>query len=140
MRRLILIALLVASLPAWAQGKPPLLVLVTSPAPMTQAMAMAMILSREALQRQTPVRMVLCGPGGELALSTYAGPAFQPGGLTAQQMLRGVIQAGARVEVCPIFLANTPGAAAALIEGVAPTTPADVGAFMDRPDVRFLNF
>lgn len=137
MRRLILI-LLLAALPAAAQTKSPLLVLVTSPAPMTQAMAM--ILSREALQRQTPVRMVLCGPGGELALSTYAGPAFQPSGLTAQQMLRGVIQAGARVEVCPIFLANMPGAAAALIEGVVPTTPAEVGAFMDRADVRYLNF
>jgi hypothetical protein len=137
MRRLILI-LLLAALPAAAQTKPPLLVLVTSPAPMTQAMAM--ILSREALARQTPVRMVLCGPGGELALNTYSGPAFQPSGLTAQQMLRGVIGAGARVEVCPIFLANTPGAAAGLIEGVVPTTPADVGAFMDRADVRFLNF
>ena len=54
MRRLILIILL-AALPASAQTKPPLLVLVTSPAPMTQAMAM--ILSREALSRQPPVRM-----------------------------------------------------------------------------------
>jgi hypothetical protein len=137
MPRLILIMLL-AALPAAAQTKPPLLVIVTSPAPMTQAMAM--FLAREALSRQTPVRMVLCGPAGELALSSYAGPAFQPAGLTAQQFLRGVIQAGAQVQICPIFLNNPPGAAAALIEGVAPTTPADVGAFMDRPDVRFLNF
>jgi hypothetical protein len=139
MRRLALMAiLLLSALPARAQDSPPMLVLVTSPAPMTQAMAM--ILSREALSRQTPVRMVLCGPAGELALNSYVGPAFQPSGLTAQQMLRGVIQAGAQVQVCPIFLANTPGAAAALIDGVAPTTPADVGAFMNRPEVRFLNF
>jgi len=144
MRRSLLIALALAGLfasgaPASAQTKPRLLVLVTSSNPMVQAMAM--LLTREALGRQTPVRMVLCGGGGDLAFPTYAGPALQPAGLTAQQMLRGVIQAGAQVQICPLYLANTPGiSAAGLIEGVAPTTPADVGAYMDGADVRYLNF
>ena len=75
MRRVIIVlAALLTALPAWAEGKAPLLVLVTSPAPMTQAMAT--ILSREAVSRQTPVRMVLCGPGAELALNGYAGPSL----------------------------------------------------------------
>lgn len=125
--------------PAAAQTKPRLLVVVTSANPMVQAMAM--LLTREALTRQTPVRMVLCGSGGDLAFPTYAGPAFQPAGLTAQQMLRGVIQAGAQVQICPLYLANTPGAAASgLIDGVTPTTPADVGTYMDGPDVRYVSF
>jgi hypothetical protein len=144
LKRLLLVTLAVVGLltsgaPSEAQTKPRLLVLVTSPNPMVHAMAM--LLTREALTRQTPVRMVLCGAGGDLAFSGYAGPVFQPAGVTAQQMLRGVIQAGAQVQICPLYLANTPGAnAAGLIEGVTPTTPADVGAYMDGPDVRYLNF
>lgn len=136
---LVVVALLGAGAPVSAQTKPRLLVLVTSSNPMVHGMAM--LLTREALARQTPVRMVLCGAGGDLAFPTYAGPVLQPAGVTAQQMLRGVIQAGAQVQICPLYLANTAGASAAtLIEGVTPTTPADVGAYMDGADVRYLNF
>lgn len=136
---LVLLGLFSPTSPASAQAKPRLLVLVTSPNPMVHAMAM--LLTREALARQTSVRVVLCGAGGDLAFPAYTGQVFQPAGLTAQQMLRGVIQAGAQVQICPLYLANTAGASAAgLIEGVTPTTPADVGAYMDGPDVRYLNF
>lgn len=131
--------LMAAGFAAPAQAKQSLLVLVTSSNPMVQTMAM--LLTREALSRQTPVRMVLCGGGGDLAFPTYPGPALKPSGLTAQQMMQGLIKDGAQVRICPLYLANTPGVSPqGLIEGVAATTPAEVGAFMDEPDTRYVSF
>lgn len=144
LRRVALAGMTVAGLMAagfatHAQARQSLLVLVTSSNPMVQTMAM--LLTREALSRQTPVRMVLCGGGGDLAFGTYAGPAFKPSGLTAQQMMQGLIKDGAQVRICPLYLANTPGAAPqAMIEGVAATTPAEVGAFMAEPETRYVSF
>ncbi|WP_449221423.1 hypothetical protein [Tistrella mobilis] len=116
-----------------------LFVTVTSGDPQTQAMAM--VLSQQALQRQTPVRILLCGPGGDLARKDYQGPALKPSGKTPQQMLQGVIQAGAHAELCALYLPNSNGLTAAdLIDGVAPVTPPVIGEHMDRPDVRYLGF
>jgi predicted peroxiredoxin len=135
--RVILVA--VVSMPVAASAKPGLFVLVTSPDAMTQATAM--ILSGQALQHQTPVRMLLCGPAGDLARRGSTGRAFRPSGQSAQQMLQGIIKAGAEVDVCPLYLLNNGGLLQAdLVDGVKATTPAIIGDFMDQPDVRYLSF
>jgi hypothetical protein len=124
-------------LPAWAKGS--LFVVVTRPEPQVQAMAM--ILTQQALERHTAVRVLLCGPGGDLALTAYTGPTFQSSGRTAQQMLKGVIQGGAKVELCQLYIANSDGKTAAdLIQGVTVTTAPIIGEYMDQPDVRYFTF
>ncbi|UEM24238.1 DsrE family protein (plasmid) [Skermanella mucosa] len=127
------------ALPVSAVAKDSLFVVVTSPDAQTQGMAM--VLTMQSLQRQTPVRVLLCGPGGDLALKDYAGSPLQPSGKTPQQMLQGAIQAGAQVELCALYLPNSNGRKPTdLIDGVAPVTPPAIGEFMDRPDVRYLTF
>lgn len=120
-------------------AKDSLFVTLTSSDPQTQAMAL--VLSQQALQRQTPVRLLLCGPGGDLARKDYHGPALKPSGKTPQQMLEGLIKAGAVAEICALYLPNSDGRTAAdLIDGVSPVTPPVIGDHMDRPDVRYLSF
>jgi predicted peroxiredoxin len=127
------------TLPAAAMAKDSLFVVVTSPD--TQTQAMAMVLTMQSLQRQTPVRVLLCGPGGDLALKDYAGSPLQPSGKNPQQMLQGAIQAGAQVELCALYLPNSNGRKPAdLIDGVAPVAPPVIGEYMDRSDVRYFTF
>jgi len=122
-----------------ARAEQPLFVVVTSGEPQVQGMAM--VLSMQALQRGTPVRMLLCGPGGDLALQDHSGPALQPSGRTPQQMMQGAMQAGAEVQVCALYLPNSGGRTQAdLLPGVSAAAPPAVGEFMARPEVRYFTF
>jgi len=126
-------------LPSIAFAEGTLFVVVTRQEPEVQAMAM--ILTMQALTHHTAVRVLLCGPGGDLALSGYGGPTLKPSGQTPQQMLQSAIQGGAKVELCPIYMANSGGRTEAeLIQGVTVTSPAVVGDFMDQPGVRYFTF
>lgn len=125
--------------PARADDEHPLFVVVTSPDAQTQAMAM--ILSSEAVKKKVPVRMLLCGPGGDLALKSNSGTAMKPSGKTPQQMMQGLIQGGATVELCALYLPNSGGKTEAdLIDGVKPTRPPVVSDFMLKSDVRYFTF
>lgn len=128
-----------AATPARADDDRPLFVTVTSADAQTQAMAM--ILAGEAVKQKVPVRMLLCGPGGDLALKGNAAPAMKPSGKTPQQMMQGLIQGGAKVELCALYLPNSNGRTEAdLVEGVAPTRPPVVAEFLLKPNVRHLTF
>ncbi|HYH22667.1 MAG TPA: DsrE family protein [Azospirillum sp.] len=127
-----------AAMPARADDQA-LFVVVTSPDAQTQAMAM--ILAGEAAKKQVPVRMLLCGPGGDLALKGNAAPAMKPSGKTPQQMMQGLIQGGAKVELCALYLPNSGGKTEAdLVEGVTPTRPPVVAEYMLKPNVRYFTF
>jgi hypothetical protein len=78
MRRLLLSAGLaaMAALPAAAQDKAPLVTVVTSENPQTQLMAM--VLTMQAVEQGHAVRMLLCGPGGDLALRDAPESATAP--------------------------------------------------------------
>jgi hypothetical protein len=132
-----LLAMLAA--PALACAAETLFVVVTREEPQVQGMAM--ILSLQALRHQTAVRVLLCGPGGDLAFTGYDGPTLKPTAQTAQQMLQAVIQAGAKVELCPLYLANSGGRTETeMIPGVTIASPAAIGDFMDQPGVRYFTF
>ena len=113
-------------------------VTVTAEAP--QARGMAMVLSRQLVARSAEVRVLLCGPGGELGLRDAEGPTLQPAGASPEQMLRALIADGAQVEVCAIFLPNTRWSEADLVDGVTVARPADIAEHMLEPGVRFLTF
>jgi hypothetical protein len=84
--------------------------------------------------------VLLCDAGGDIAVTGKDMPSLKPRNVTAQQMLQGLIKAGAKVEVCALYLPNTGRQLADLIAGVTPAKPADVAAYLLKPDVKTLAF
>ena len=104
------------------------------------AQGAGLVLAGQALEQKAPVRVLLCDAAGDIALVGKETPTLKPRNVTPQQMLQGVIKAGAKVEVCALYLPNTGRKAEDLIDGVAPGKPADVAAYVLKPGVRTLSF
>jgi predicted peroxiredoxin len=105
-----------------------------------QAQGMAMVLATQMTEQKAAVRILLCGPAGQLALKSYEPAALKPRNVTPKQMMTGLIKAGATVEVCALFLPNAEKTPADLIEGVAVAKPPEVAAYMTKPGVRAFGF
>ena len=107
-----------------------------------QAMAQGagLVLAGQALEQKASVRVLLCDAAGDIALAGKDMPTLQPRNVTPQQMLHGLIQGGARVEVCALYLPNTGKQASDLIPGVTPARPAEVAAHLLKPGVSTLAF
>lgn len=122
-----------------AESQPPkLFIVLTSAEPQVQGMAM--ILGLQALSHGSPVRVLLCGSGGDVALKGAPQTALKPVDKSPQQLLQALIAKGATAEVCGLYLPNSGQGAEALIEGVSPVKPPVIGAYMAEPDVRFFTF
>lgn len=115
-------------------------VFVTVTAEDNQTRGMAMVLSRQMHDQGAELRVLLCGPGGELAIEGIQATPLAPRGVTPQQLLRGLIADGVKVEVCAIFLPNTEWEPEDLIEGVGTAMPPDVAAYMLGEGVRYFTF
>ena len=104
-----------------------------------QAMAQGagLVLAGQALAQKAPVRVLLCDAAGDIAVTGHGMPKLKPKDATPQQMLQGLIQSAAKVEVCALYLPNTGRKASDLISGV---TPADVAAHLFKPEVKTLVF
>ena len=105
-----------------------------------QAQGMAMVLATQMVEQKAAVRILLCGPAGQLALKTYEPAALKPRNVTPKQMLLGIMKAGATVEVCALFLPNADRTPADLLEGIAVAKPPEVAAYMLKPGVRAFGF
>ena len=107
-----------------------------------QAMAQGagLVLAGQALAQKASVRVLLCDAAGDIALSGQAMPTLKPRNVTPQQMLQGLIQGGATVEVCALYLPNAGKQASDLIAGVTPAKPAEVAAHLLKPGVSTLAF
>ncbi len=118
-------ALLVIPSIASADQAKGLNVLINSANPQTQAMAM--VLSLMTIQKhEKEVNIVLCGAAGDLADKNMAStPVKRPNGQapTPQQNLIMLIDLGATVEVCPLYLPNASKDASVLLEGVTVAQP-----------------
>lgn len=106
----------------------------------TMAQGAALVLAGQALAQQAAVRILLCDKAADIAVTNQTLPTLKPRNVTPQQMLQGLIQGGAKVEVCALYLPNTGRAASDLIPGVSPAAPADVVAHLLRPNVKTLGF
>ncbi|MBA4213430.1 MAG: hypothetical protein C0449_10135 [Polaromonas sp.] len=104
------------------------------------AQGAGLVLAGQALEQKAGVRVLLCDAAGDMAVTGKQGPKLKPRDVTTQQMLQGVIKAGAKVEVCALYLPNTGLKASDLIEGVQPAKPADVAAHLLKPGVNTLAF
>lgn len=104
------------------------------------AQGAGLVLVGQALEQKASVRVLLCDKAGDIALAGAELPKLKPRDLTTQQMLQGVIKAGAKVEVCALYLPNTGKQPADLIPGVAPAKPADIAAHLLKPGMNTLAF
>ncbi len=104
------------------------------------AQGAGLVLAGQALEQKATVRVLLCDAAGDIALAGQSMPTLKPRNVTAQQMLQGVIKAGAKVEVCALYLPNTGKQASDLIAGVTPAKPAEVAAHLLKPGVNTLAF
>lgn len=115
-----------------------LFVVVTTPDVQTQMMAM--VLSTQTINQGKSVRMLLCGPAGELAVKNSDQTMLKPLNKSPQMLLLGLIKSGATVEMCPLFLPNKGADAAVLIDGVSIAKPPVVAQKLREEGVKLFTF
>ena len=120
------------------EAGPPVFVVVT--AEDNQTRGMALVLARQMLDQGATLRVLLCGPGGELAIAGAQEAALAPRGITPQQLLRGLIADGVQVDVCALFLPNSPHGEDQLLEGIGVAMPPEVARYMLGDGVRYFTF
>lgn len=135
-------ALMLLTAAAHAQdNKPSIVTILTAPEPQTQLMAM--VLTMQSIQQGAKARILLCGPAGDLALEDAPESATapqKPQDMSPQGLMRKIMEAGAPVEVCAIYLPNKGLEADALIDGVKAAKPQEMAAHLLAPDTRLLTF
>lgn len=129
---------LTCALSVQAQSPTEVFVGINSGVPQTQGVAM--VLAGQALAQKATVRILLCSDGGQLAVKDKESPTLKPSGKSPKEMLQGLMKAGAKVEVCALFLPNTDLKPTDLIEGIAVAKPADVATHVLQPNVKTLSF
>ncbi len=134
-------ALMALATPALADSPDSLVTVVTSENAQTQLMAM--VLTTQAVEQGADARILLCGPGGDLALSDAPETATAPQppqDASPQGMMQMLMERGVTVEVCAIYLPGLGADESVLVEGVGVAQPpAMAGAMMDT-DARVWSF
>jgi len=115
-----------------------LFVIVTTPDAQTQMMAM--VLSTQTIGQGKSIRMLLCGPAGELAIKNSEQTMLEPLNKSPQMLLLGLIKSGASVEMCPLFLPNKGTDDAVLIDGVSIAKPPVVAQNLREDGMKLLTF
>ena len=114
---------------------------VTADHPQTQLAAM--VLSTQAMEQGASLHMLLCGPAGDIALQDAPETVTAeqpPRGASPQGMLMGLIERGATVEVCAIYLPGLGADESVLIEGVGVAQPPAMAAAMMAEDATVWSF
>jgi predicted peroxiredoxin len=114
------------------------LVILSSGSAQTQGMAL--VLSNTMAGENVQVQLMLCDKAGDLALKNDGSSTLKPKGLTPGQMLRGLIKAGAKVQVCALYLPNSQYRAEDLLEGITVATPPSITQKMLDPNTRTFSF
>lgn len=130
-----------AAAPAHASDRADLVTVLTSADPQTQLMSM--VLTMQALKQGAQTYILLCGPGGDLALKDAPAPATapqQPKGMSPQGLMQKILASGGTVEVCAIYLPNKGTGAGSLIDGVTVAKPPAMAARLLGDDTRILSF
>ncbi len=136
------LGLVVATKPSFAgDGPNKMLTILTSAEPETQAMAL--VLSNQAAKRGAQVHVLLCGPGGDIALKTPPAAtkaAITPKGMSIQDLLSALLKKGGTVDVCALYLPKRKLTTAALRDQVNAAKPPVIAAEMLRADTRVVGF
>jgi len=126
---------------ASAQDKPDLVTILAADEPQTQFMSM--VLTMQSIQQGSKARILLCGPAGDLALKDAPASATapqKPKGMSPQGLMQKIMDTGATVEVCAIYLPNEGVGVDALIDGVTAAKPPAMAAQLLAPNTRIMSF
>ncbi len=124
-----------------ANETPRLVTILTSAEPQTQLMSM--VLNMQAMQKGAAIYVLLCGPAGDLALKdapVAATAPQEPKGMSPQGLMRKIMEGGATVEVCAIYLPNKGVEASALLEGITAAQPPAVAERLLAEETRIMSF
>ncbi|MEB8389185.1 hypothetical protein OO012_18305 [Rhodobacteraceae bacterium KMM 6894] len=130
------------STPALAQDTVDKLVTVITSAD-AQTQLMGMVLTMQSVKAGASAHMLLCGPGGDLALKDApdsATAAQPPMGMSPQGLMQKIMEAGATVEVCAIYLPGKGADASVLLDNVGVAAPPAMAARLMDADARVLSF
>ena len=119
----------------------PLLTVLTREDPQTQLMAL--ILTRASAQQGVPVRVLLYDKAGDLALAEPPEAATRPlapRNMSPHGLLGTLIEDGVTVQVCAIYLPNSPHSAEDLHSEIGVATPPEIATIMADPRMRFFTF
>lgn len=134
-------ALALPALPAAADDMARLVTILTAPEPQTQLMAM--VLTMQAVQQGARARILLCGPARDIALKDAPAGATAPQpprDMSPQGLMRKIMETGAPVEVCAIYLPGKGVGPEALIEGVTAARPDAMAVELLKENTRILSF
>lgn len=129
------LALAMAASGAMAADKEKLVTIVTSGEPQTQLMSM--VLTNQAMGQGHATRILLCGPGGDIALKAAPEGATAPQppkGMSPQGLLQAAMKKGATVEVCAIYLPGKGADKSVLLDGVGVAAPPAMAEAMAAPN------
>lgn len=127
--------------PAMAEDAKKTVTLLTSADPQTQLMSM--VLTMQTMQAGAGSYVLLCGPAGDLALKDAPASATapqKPQDMSPQGLMQKVMEAGATVEVCAIYLPNKGVDESALLDGITAAKPPAVAARLLAEETRIMSF
>ena len=128
--------------PASAEDdKTTLVTMVATGEPQTQLMAM--VLTAQAMEQGAASHILLCGPGGDLALKEAPASATapqKPRDMSPQGLMKMLMGKGAVVEVCAIYLPNKGADQSALLDGVGVAAPPAMAAKLLAEGARIMSF
>ncbi|MGM0785824.1 MAG: hypothetical protein ACQEUM_17135 [Pseudomonadota bacterium] len=121
------------------------LVILTSDSLQTQGMAM--ILSNAMQQQGTDLSVLLCDAAGDLAVEGYSSaeaittpPSNPAGQVKPEGILQMLMDNGAQVDVCAIYLPNSEHDEADLRDGVGVASPGPMAEMMRDPSIPTYSF
>jgi intracellular sulfur oxidation DsrE/DsrF family protein len=126
---------------AQASDADKMVTILTSEEPQTQLMSM--VLTMQSMQAGAGAYVLLCGPAGDLALkdAPEAATAPQPPkGMSPQALMQKIMEQGATVEVCAIYLPGKGVGADALLDGITAARPPAVAKRLLAEDTRIMSF
>lgn len=128
--------------PAIAQDSVEKLVTVITSAD-AQTQLMGMVLTMQSVKAGASAHMLLCGPGGDIALKDApdsATAAQPPMGMSPQGLMQQIMKAGGTVEVCAIYLPGKGAEADVLLDDIGVAAPPAMAARLMDDDTRVLSF
>ncbi|CUX81168.1 MAG: DsrE/DsrF-like family [Roseibaca calidilacus] len=126
---------------AFADSAEKLVTIVTSDNAQTQLMSM--VLTAAAVEQGAEARILLCGPGGDIALADAPESATAPQpprDASPQGLMKMLMGRGVTVEVCAIYLPGLGADQSVLMEGVGVAAPPAMGAAMMATDAKIWSF
>ena len=114
---------------------------VILPSASLQTQGMAMVLARALQEQGVQLHILLCDQAGDLAISTYhSAKALAPKGMKPEGLLQQLLDAGAKVAVCALYLPNSVYQEQDLRSGIAIAQPAQIASLMRAKESKVFTF